>query len=116
LTAVPEANVNIDLNVESEEAVGGNYTTMIRASFLEKDGLMISLLYPQLIKLDVPNKSPQANKTENFQDFLSENPRSEPSGLPFINLIRAGAIAIVILLVGYLLYRRVNKKIRFKKA
>ena len=115
LTAVPEADVKIDLTVESEEAVSGNYTTMIRASFLEQDGLTISLLYPQLIKLDVPNKPLVASKTENFQKFLSENPRSEPSGLPFIGLIRIGAIAIIILLVGYLLYRKVGKRIKFKK-
>jgi len=115
LTAVPQADVKIDLTVESEEAVSGRYTIMIRASFLEKDGLTISLLYPQLIKLDVPNKPLVASKTENFQKFLSENPRSELSGLPFIGLIRTGAIAIVILLVGYLLYRKVGKRIKFKK-
>ena len=116
LTAVPEADVKMALNVESERAVSGNYTTMIRASFLEKDGLTISLLYPQLIKLDVPNKPLVASKTENFQKFLSENPRSEPSGLPFIGLIRIGAISVVILLVGYLLYRKVGKRIKFKKG
>ncbi|MDP9306452.1 MAG: hypothetical protein M3O68_08940 [Thermoproteota archaeon] len=116
LTAVPEADVKIDLTVESEEAVSGNYTTMIRASFLEKDGLTVSLLYPQLIKLDVPNKPVVASKTENFQKFLSENPRSEPLGLPFMGLIRTGAIAVVILLVGYLLYRKVGKRIKFKKG
>jgi len=115
LTAVPVADVKIDLNVESEEAVSGTYTTMMRASLQEKDGLIISLLYPQLLKLDVPNKPLQANKTENFQE-LSENPRSEPAGfLPYIELIRVGAIAIVIVLVGYLLYVKVGKKIKFKK-
>ena len=116
LTAVPEADVKIDLNVESEEAVSGNYTAMIRASFLEKDGLMISVLYPQLIKLDVPKKPLTVSKTENFQGFSSENPRSEPSGLPFIGLIKIGAIAIVITLVGYLLYAKVGKRIKFEKG
>lgn len=116
LTAVPDSDVKIDLKVELEEAVSGSYTTMIRASFLEKDGLMISLLYPQLIELDVPNKPLVATKTENFQEFLSENPKSEPLELTFISLIRTGAIAIVILLVGYLLYRKVGKRIKFKKG
>jgi len=88
---------------------------MIRASLLEKDGLILSLLYPQLIKLDVPNKPLDATKTENFQEFLSENPRLESSGIPFIGLIRTGAIAIVLLLVGYLLYRKFGKRIKFKK-
>ena len=115
LTALPVADVKIDQKVESEEAVSGNYTTMIRASFLEKDGLKISLLYPQLIKLDVPNKPLVASKTENFQALLSENSRSEPAVLPYIGLIRVGAIAIVIVLVGYLLYVKVGRRIKFKK-
>ncbi len=114
LTAVPEADVKIDLNVESEEVVSGSYTTMIRASFLEKEGLILSLLYPQLIKLDVPNKPLEANKAENFQEFLSENDRSESSGFPFIGLIRTGAIAVVLVLVGYLLYRKVGKRTKSK--
>lgn len=107
--------MKIDLNVESEDAVSGNYTTMVRASLLEKDGLIVSLLYPLSIKLDVPNKPQETTKVENFQEFLSENSRSESSGFPFIGLIRIGAIAVVILLVGYLLYRRFGNRIKFKK-
>ncbi len=115
LTAFPVADVKIDEKVESEEAVSGNYTIMIRASFLEKDGLMVSMLYPQLIKLDIPNKPLVASKTANFQK-LSENPKSEPPGLSFIDLIKVGAIAIVVILVGYLLYVKVGKRIKFKKG
>ena len=114
LTAIPEADVKIDLEVESEEAVSGNYTTMVRASLLEKDGLIVSQLYPQLIKLDVPNKPLESTKTENFQEILSENAKSNST--PFIDLIRPVAIMIVILLVGYLLYRKINKTRKLKKA
>jgi virginiamycin B lyase len=112
---VPERDVGIDLKVETEKAIAGNYTIMIRASFLENDGLVLSLLYPQLVTLDVPTKPSEMNKIQNFQQFSTKNAESSNSSALFRDLIRIGAIAVVIILVGYLIYHNVVHRIKFKK-
>ena len=116
LMDVPERDVGIDLKVETEKAIAGNYTIMIRASFLENDGLVLSLLYPQLVKLDVPAKPSEMNKIQNFQQFSSKNVESSNSSAMFRDFLRIGAIAVVIILVGYLLYRNIGRRIKFKKS
>ena len=116
LMEVPERDVGIELKVETEKAIAGNYTIMIRASFLENDGLVLSLLYPQLVKLDVPTKPSEMNKIQNFQQFSSKNVESSNSSAMFRDFLRIGAIAVVIILVGYLLYRNIGRRIKFKKS
>jgi len=116
LMDVPERDVGIDLKVETEKAIAGNYTIMIRASLLENDGLVLSLLYPQLVKLDVPTKPSEMNKIQNFQQFSSKNVESSNSSAMFRDFLRIGAIAAVIILVGYLLYRNIGRRIKFKKS
>jgi virginiamycin B lyase len=115
LMDVPDRDVRIDLKVETEKAIAGNYTLMIRASLLEEDHLILSLLYPQLVKLDVPTKPLEMNKIQNFQQFSSKNVESSNSSALFRDLIRIGAIAVVIILVGYLIYHNVVRRIKFKK-
>ena len=115
LMDVPERNVGIDLKVETEKAIAGNYTLMIRASLLEKDGLVLSLLYPQLVKLDVPTKPSEINKIQNFQQFSSKNVESSNSSAMFRDFLRIGAIAVVIILVGYLIYHNIVRRSKFKK-
>ena len=116
LMDVPERDVGIDLKVETEKAIAGNYTIMIRASFLENDGLVLSLLYPQLVKLDVPTKPSEMNKIQNFQQFSSKNVESSNSSAMFRDFLRIGAIAVVIILVGYLIYHNIMRRSKFKKA
>jgi streptogramin lyase len=116
LMDVPERDVVIDLRVETEKAIAGNYTIMIRASFLENDSLVLSLLYPQLVKLDVPTKPSEMNKIQNFQQFSSKNVESSNPSAMFRDFLRIGAIAVVIILVGYLLYRNIGRRIKFKKS
>ncbi len=115
LMDVPERDVGIDLKVETEKAIAGNYTIMIRASFLENDGLVLSLLYPQLVKLDVPTKPSEMNKIQNFQQFSSKNVESSNSSAMFRDFLRIGAIAVVIILVGYLIYHNIVRRSKFKK-
>ena len=116
LMEVPEKDAEIDLKVVREKAIAGNYTLMIRASLLEKDRLILSLLYPQLVKLDVPTKPSEINKIQNFQQFSSKNMESSASStILFRNLIRIGAIAVVIILIGYLIYHNIVRRIKFKK-
>lgn len=116
LKDIPKRDADIDLKVESEKAIAGNYTLMIRASLLDKDRLILSLLYPQLVKLDVPTKPLEMNKIQNFQQFSSKNAESSNSSALFRDLIRIGAIAVVIILIGYLVYHNIVRRIRFKKA
>lgn len=116
LMDVPKRNVTIDLKVETEKAIAGNYTIMIRASLLENDGLVLSLLYPQLVKLDVPTKPSEMNKIQNFQQFSSKNVESSNSSAMFRDFLRIGAIAAVIILVGYLIYHNIMRRSKFKKA
>ena len=111
----PKKDVDIDLKVETEKAIAGTYTVMIRASLPEKDNLILSLLYPQLVRLDVPTKATDINKIQNFEQFSSKNKESTESPT-YIDLIRIGAIAVVIILVGYLIYHNVVPKIKFKKS
>jgi virginiamycin B lyase len=116
LMDIPKRNVIMDLKVEMEKAIAGNYTIMIRASFLENDGLVLSLLYPQLVKLDVPTKPSEINKIQNFQQFSSKNIESSNSSAMFRDFLRIGAIAVVIILAGYLIYHNIMRRSKFKKA
>jgi virginiamycin B lyase len=116
LMDIPKRNVIMDLKVEMEKAIAGNYTIMIRASFLENDGLVLSLLYPQLVKLDVPTKPSEINKIQNFQQFSSKNIESSNSSAMFRDFLRIGAIAVVIILSGYLIYHNIMRRSKFKKA
>jgi len=116
LMDVPKRNASIDLKVETEKAIAGNYTLMIRASLLENDGLVISLLYPQLVKLDVPTKPSEMNKIQNFQQSSSKNVESSNTSVMFRDFLRIGAIAVAIILVGYLIYHNIMRRSKFKKA
>jgi len=116
LMDVPEGDVGIDLKVETEKSIAGNYTIMIRASLFEKDRLILSLLYPQLVKLDVLTKPSEMNKIQNFQQLSSKNAESSNSSALFRDFIRIGAIAVVIILIGYLIYHNVVPRIKFKKT
>jgi virginiamycin B lyase len=114
LMDVPERDVRIDLKAETEKGIAGNYTIMMRASFLENDSLVLSLLYPQLVKLDVPTKPSETNKIQNFQQFSSKNAESSNSSAMFRDFLRIGAIAVVIILVGYLIYHNIMRRSKFK--
>ncbi len=117
LMEVPERDIKVDIKVEEENAIAGNYTIMIRASLLEKGSLIVSLLYPQLVKLDVPTKPSEIIKVQNFQEFSSKSAESsDQSAMLFRDLIRLGAIAAAIILVAYLLYRNIGRRIKFKKS
>jgi virginiamycin B lyase len=116
LMDVPERDVAMDLKVEIEKAIAGNYTIMIRASLLENDRLVLSLLYPQLVKLDVPTQPSEMNKIQNFQQFSSKNVESSNPWAMIRDFLMIGAIAVVIILVGYLIYHNIVRRSKFKKA
>lgn len=116
LMNVPERDVKIDLKVETEKAIAGNYTLMLTASLLEKDRLILSLLYPQLVKLDVPTKASEMNKIQNFEQFPSKNVESSSTSALFSDLIRIGAITVAVALVGYLIYHKVVRRTKSQET
>ena len=116
LTEFPEKGTELDLKVEKDKAIAGNYTLMITASLLEKDNLVLSTLHPLLVKLDVPTLPSEINKSQNFQLYSSKNLESTDSTtLLFRDIIRIGAITIAVALIGYLIYHNVVRRIKAKK-
>lgn len=53
LTPGFEHQVKINLSVQPEKAIAGNYTIMLRATFFERDDLKISVLYLLPIRIDI---------------------------------------------------------------
>ncbi len=51
LMSIPKQQVKIDLSLEPQTETSGLYTIMLRATFLEKDGLKVSVLHP--IKVEI---------------------------------------------------------------
>lgn len=102
-------NGTIDLRVDAEEAIADNYTVMTRISTPEKDHLTFSFLYPQLVTLDVPLAKPQLGNISASQQFSSDNIESNDSIMLLRDIARAASIGVIITLVGYLIYRRINK-------
>lgn len=114
---IPERDLNVNIKVQEVNGKAGNYTIMLLASLLEKDGLTVSSLYPQPVKLDVPKKPSEISKLQNFQEFSSKRSESsDTSAMLFRDLIRGGAIAAAIILLAYLLYRNIRRRIKFKKS
>lgn len=111
LMKVPKQGVGIDLKVKTEMAIAGDYWLMIKASLLEKDHLIISLLYPQLVKLDVPTKPTDNDKIQDFQQVTSKNAETANSSVLHIpDLLKYGAIVVAMTLVGYLIFRKIRRR------
>jgi len=56
------------------------------------------------------------NKIQNFQQFSSKNVESSNSWAMIRDFLMIGAIAVVIILVGYLIYHNIVRRSKFKKA
>lgn len=98
-----QPSIKITLNAV-EGAMPGKYTLMVRATVPEKDGLLVSKLYPISLVLDVPAPSSQNNNPSNT---VTEQVSTD-SLIRDITRILAASVAVG--LVGYLIYRRVRKK------
>ena len=105
----PRVNLQDNLSVESviqiqtqENAKPGTYTAMVRIQAPEQDGLVVSRLYPVKVVLNVPQ--PTNGQT-------GESASNQSSTLFEIrDLVRPIAIAAVVGLVGFIVYRRVKRK------
>jgi virginiamycin B lyase len=104
-------NGRIDLAVDADEAIAGKYTVMPRVSMLEKDNLTISMLQPLLVSLDIPDHEAQ---TQN----LGASEGNDQNNNLFIllrDLARYGSIAVALVLIGYLIRRKVRRGRRIAK-
>ena len=105
MTDIPSITGEIDLTVDTKEAIAGKYTVILRISTLEKDGLTVSLLQPQTITLDVPVSNAQ------LQNFTTaENNESSNSTLVMLrDLAKYISVGVAISLIGYLIYRKISQ-------
>jgi virginiamycin B lyase len=106
----PSVNLQENASAESriqlqtqDNAKPGSYTAMVRVQAPEQDGLVISRLYPIELVLDVPQPATQTGGSG-----IANNQLSAP--FDGQDLVRVLAIAAVVGLVGFILYRRVKRK------
>jgi virginiamycin B lyase len=112
---------NIDLNVEGNNnnaaTKPGQYTAMVRTTAAEREGgqLLVSLLYPVVIKLDIPVP---ASTTSSLQQQNQPNTTGAGGGFIqdplFPNIIRLLALPAAIGLVAYIIYRRIRRRSKNK--
>jgi virginiamycin B lyase len=114
---------NIDLNVEENNnnaaTKPGQYTAMVRTTAAEREGgqLLVSLLYPVVIKLDIPVP---ASTTSSLQQQQNQPNTTGAGGEGFIqdplfpNIIRLLALPAAIGLIAYIIYRRIRRRSKNK--
>lgn len=96
-----DASTEIALTIQ-DGAKPGTFSIMIRASALEKDNLVISLLYPVLVTLDVPE--PPSNEGIILKPQTAAVKQNESSDVTrYLALLAAGG------LTAFLIYRRIKK-------
>jgi hypothetical protein len=78
---------------------------MVRVSTLESENLTISLLYPQLVAVDVPIHKSQL---QNLPTKLNEQ-SSSPTAL-LRDIARFASIGVAVTLIAYLVYRKIGKR------
>jgi streptogramin lyase len=105
LSDTSRMNGTIDFNVNPDEAIAGRYTIMVRVSTLERENLTISLLYPQLVAVDVPIHKSQL---QNLPTKLNEQ-SSSPTAL-LRDIARFASIGVAVTLIAYLVYRKIGKR------
>ena len=94
-----------------------NYTIMTRSSTLEKNNLVISLLYPISIKLDVPVSTSSPPKEQNNRDNSLNNPSLQEekgflniSGDTLRNTLRIVSLPVAIGLIAYIILRKIKER------
>lgn len=101
------ASAEIVLTVQAG-AKPGTFSIMTRASALEKDNLVISLLYPVLVTLDVPEPPLTAGIVLTPQTSVKQNDSSDAT--IYLALLAIGG------LIAFMIYRRVrNQKLNQNK-
>jgi hypothetical protein len=101
--------INDDDIIRSE-----NNTLMIIASIRDKNNLTTSLLQPLPISIIKPedsyaNSSPSPSSTLEEQTATIRN-SNLLSEINFINIIKNVSLAIAVILIGYIIYKKMKKR------
>jgi len=97
---VETKNTDVKIRLTAQDgAKPGNFSIMARASALEKDNLVISLLYPVLVTLDVPE--PSSSDTVLKPGFTKQSKSSDAS--IYLALLAASGM------IAFMMYRRIKK-------
>lgn len=110
----PRVNLQVNDSAEStiqiqtqDNAKPGSYTVMVRVQAPEQqDSLVVSRLYPIKLVLDVPQ--PSATTQTGESGNASSSQLSTP--LDVRDIVRALAIAAIVGLIGFIVYRKVKRK------
>lgn len=98
-----ENDARIEISLTVQDGVKPNtFSIMTRASTLEKDNNMISLLYPVLVTLDVTEPSSSVNSVLKLDDIKKQIESSDLT--TYLALSVAGG------LIAFLIYRRIKNQ------
>ena len=107
--------LKLDMVINDDDIVRSqNNTLMIIASIRDKNNLTTSILQPLPISIikseeSYDNSSPSAPSTLEEQTATIRNSNSS-SEINFINIIKNVSLAIAIILIGYIIYKKLKKR------
>ncbi len=100
---VENKDVDIEIALTTQDGVKpGTFSVMTRVSALEKDNLVISLLYPVLVTLDVP-ESPSNNVVLNSENIIAKQNQTS-------DITKYLALFVAGVLIVFLVYRRIKNQ------
>ena len=104
--------------VKDDKIRSENSTIMIIANTLDKNNLTTSVLYPLPISFIKPEES-YANSSPSPSSILEKqtatnntnyNTTKNLTEINFINIIKNVSLAIAIILIGYIIYKKLKKR------
>jgi virginiamycin B lyase len=106
--------LNMVIHNDDDQIRSENNTLMIIASIRDKSNLTTSLLQPLPISIIKPedsyaNFSPSPSSTIEEQTATLKNSNAS-SEINFINIIKNVSLAIAIILIGYIIYKKLKKR------
>lgn len=107
--------LKLDMGINDDDIIGSeNNTLMIIASIRDKNNLTTSILQPLPISIIKPedsyaNSSPSPSSTVEEQTATIKN-SNVSSEINFIDIIKNISLAIAIILIGYIIYKKMKKR------
>jgi len=98
-----------------------NNTLMISANTKDKNNLTTSVLYPLPISIIKPENSyadspsPSNDQTVNYENYNTIKNSNSSLEINFINIIKNLSLAIAIILVGFIIYKKIKNRDELKK-
>jgi len=98
-----------------------NNTLIISANTKDKNNLTTSVLYPLPISIIKPENSyadspsPSNDQTVNYENYNTIKNSNSSLEINFINIIQNLSLAIAIILVGFIIYKKIKNRDELKK-